>query len=89
MHPKVRRPVELTSLYDDLAKTARAPRTEVRSLEVGPAEGLRFWTPQVFTAFARGYSSEGAVAPPSTTAVEVRPPQRTETNLTFQFSAPD
>ena len=36
VHPKVRRPVELTSLYDDLAKTARAPRTEVRSLEVGP-----------------------------------------------------
>ena len=38
VHPKVRRPVELTSLYDDLAKTARAPRTEVRSLEVGPGE---------------------------------------------------
>ena len=37
VHPKVRRPVELTSLYDDLAKTGRAPRTEVRSLEVGPA----------------------------------------------------
>ena len=36
VHPKVRRPVELTSLYDDLAKTGRAPRTEVRSLEVGP-----------------------------------------------------
>jgi DNA-binding GntR family transcriptional regulator len=38
VHPKVRRPVELTSLYDDLAKTGRAPRTEIRSLEVGPAE---------------------------------------------------
>lgn len=37
VHPKVRRPVELTSLYDDLAKTARTPRTVVRSLEVGPA----------------------------------------------------
>jgi DNA-binding GntR family transcriptional regulator len=37
VHPKVRRPVELTSLYDDLAKTGRAPRTEVRSFEVGPA----------------------------------------------------
>ena len=37
VHPKVRRPVELTSLYDDLAKTSRTPRTEVRSLEVGPA----------------------------------------------------
>ena len=29
VHPKVRRPVELTSLYDDLAKTGRAPRTEI------------------------------------------------------------
>src|SRR5689334_2498687 len=37
VHPKVRRPVELTSLYDDLAKTGRAPRTEIRSLDVGPA----------------------------------------------------
>src|SRR3954452_4812731 len=37
VHPKVRRPVELTSLYDDLAKTGRAPRTEIRSLEVGRA----------------------------------------------------
>jgi DNA-binding GntR family transcriptional regulator len=37
VHPKVRRPVELTSLYDDLAKTGRAPRTEVRSFEVGRA----------------------------------------------------
>jgi DNA-binding GntR family transcriptional regulator len=37
VHPKVRRAVELTSLYDDLAKTGRAPRTEVRSLEVGSA----------------------------------------------------
>ena len=40
VHPKVRRPVELTSLWDDLAKTGRAPRTEVRSLEVGPASDL-------------------------------------------------
>jgi DNA-binding GntR family transcriptional regulator len=37
VHPKVRRPVELTSLYDDLAKAGRAPRTELRSLSVGPA----------------------------------------------------
>jgi DNA-binding GntR family transcriptional regulator len=27
VHPKVRRPVELTSLYDDLAKTGQKPRT--------------------------------------------------------------
>ena len=40
VHPKVRRPVELTSLYDDLTKTGRAPRTEVRSLEVGPATDI-------------------------------------------------
>ena len=37
VHPKVRRPVELTSLWDDLSKTARTPRTVVRSLEVGTA----------------------------------------------------
>jgi DNA-binding GntR family transcriptional regulator len=40
VHPKVRRPVELTSLYDDLTKTGRTPRTEVRSLEVGPASDV-------------------------------------------------
>lgn len=40
VHPKVRRPVELTSLYDDLARTARTPRTEVRSLEVRPASDV-------------------------------------------------
>lgn len=34
VHPKVRRPVELTSLYDDLVKSGQAPRTEVRRLEV-------------------------------------------------------
>jgi DNA-binding GntR family transcriptional regulator len=37
VHPKVRRPVELTSLYDDLTKSGQAPRTEVRTLRVGPA----------------------------------------------------
>ncbi|MDN5934074.1 MAG: GntR family transcriptional regulator [Pseudonocardia sp.] len=34
VHPKVRRPVELTSLYDDLVKSGQSPRTEVRCLEV-------------------------------------------------------
>jgi DNA-binding GntR family transcriptional regulator len=34
VHPKVRRPVELTSLYDDLVKSGQTPRTEVRLLEV-------------------------------------------------------
>jgi DNA-binding GntR family transcriptional regulator len=37
VHPKVRRPVELSSLYDDLAKTGREPRTEIRLLEIRPA----------------------------------------------------
>ena len=36
-HAKVRRPVGLTSLYDDLAKTGRKPRTEVLSFAVEPA----------------------------------------------------
>ena len=38
-HAKVRRQVELTSLYDDLAKTRRSPRTQVISFTVGPAPG--------------------------------------------------
>jgi hypothetical protein len=37
MHPKLHRPIELTSLYDDLAKAGRRPRTVVISLEVLPA----------------------------------------------------
>jgi DNA-binding GntR family transcriptional regulator len=37
VHPKVRRPVELSSLYDDLITTNRAPRTEVLDLRVIPA----------------------------------------------------
>ena len=36
IQPKVRRPVELSSLHDDLEKTGRAPRTEVLSFEVRP-----------------------------------------------------
>ena len=31
VHPKVRRTIELSSLYDDLAKSGRAPSTVVRS----------------------------------------------------------
>jgi DNA-binding GntR family transcriptional regulator len=34
VHPKVRRPVELSSLYDDLVSADRRPRTEVLKLEV-------------------------------------------------------
>ncbi|MET0422330.1 MAG: GntR family transcriptional regulator [Actinoplanes sp.] len=34
VHPKVRRPVELSSLYDDLVAGDRSPRTEVLSLAV-------------------------------------------------------
>jgi DNA-binding GntR family transcriptional regulator len=37
VHPKVRRPVELTSLYDDLAKTGQEPHTDIRAFEVKPA----------------------------------------------------
>lgn len=37
VHPKVRRPVELTSLYDDLVNADRTPRTEVLDLRVIPA----------------------------------------------------
>ena len=37
VHPKVRRPVELSSLYDDLVNSDRAPRTEVLDLKIVPA----------------------------------------------------
>jgi DNA-binding GntR family transcriptional regulator len=37
VHPKVRRPVELTSLYDDLVKSGQSPATEVLDFVVGPA----------------------------------------------------
>ncbi len=37
VQPKVKRPVELSSLFDDLRKNGRAPRTEVLCLEVRPA----------------------------------------------------
>ena len=37
VHPKVRRPVGLTSLYDDLAASRKDPRTTVLSLSTVPA----------------------------------------------------
>lgn len=37
VHSRVRRKVELTSLYDDLSRTHREPRTEVLSFAVQPA----------------------------------------------------
>jgi DNA-binding GntR family transcriptional regulator len=37
VHPKVRRPVQLSSLYDDLVSAGRAPRTEVLNFELMPA----------------------------------------------------
>lgn len=37
VHPKVRRPVELSSLYDDLAKSGQQPTTRIRHLDVRPA----------------------------------------------------
>ena len=39
VHPKVRRPVELSSLYDDLVKTGQSPVTEVLDFGVGPRHG--------------------------------------------------
>lgn len=38
VQPKVRRPVELTSLYDDLARTGQGPTTKVLSLGEEPAD---------------------------------------------------
>ena len=35
--PAVHRPIELTSLYDDLVKSGRAPHTEVLAFQVEPA----------------------------------------------------
>jgi len=37
LDPKLRRPIELTSLFDDLVRDGRTPHTEVRRLEVVPA----------------------------------------------------
>jgi DNA-binding GntR family transcriptional regulator len=36
VHPKVRRPVELSSLHDDLTKSGQRPRTEIRSFHIEP-----------------------------------------------------
>jgi GntR family transcriptional regulator len=36
VHPKVRRPVELTSLYDDLTASRKDPRTKVLSIDKVP-----------------------------------------------------
>ena len=40
VHPKVRRPVQLSSLYDDLATDGKNPRTKVLSLKTVPAADL-------------------------------------------------
>lgn len=40
VHVKVRRPVQLTSLYDDLAATDRHPRTEVLKFALEPASDV-------------------------------------------------
>ena len=37
-HTRIRRPVELTSLHDDLAESGRTPRTELLDYTVEPAE---------------------------------------------------
>jgi DNA-binding GntR family transcriptional regulator len=38
VQPKVRRPLELTSLYDDLRRAGQSPSTRVLQLSVGPAD---------------------------------------------------
>jgi len=58
VQPTVRRPVELTSLYDDLANSGRKPQTKVLSLEVVPADdilatALRIPARSEVTAFQR------------------------------------
>ena len=40
VQPRVRRMIELSSLFDDLAKAGRRPTTVVRALDVVPAHGL-------------------------------------------------
>ena len=40
VHPKVRRPVQLSSLYDDLATGGKNPHTKVLSLQTVPATDL-------------------------------------------------
>jgi DNA-binding GntR family transcriptional regulator len=40
VQPRMRRPLELTSLYDDLATGGQEPTTQVRSLDRLPASGL-------------------------------------------------
>jgi DNA-binding GntR family transcriptional regulator len=40
VHPRVRRPVELSSLYDDLNASGLTPRTEIRRFEVMPASDV-------------------------------------------------
>ena len=40
VHPKVRRPVQLSSLYDDLATEGKNPRTKVLALRTAPATDL-------------------------------------------------
>ncbi|GAA5170905.1 GntR family transcriptional regulator [Pseudonocardia eucalypti] len=37
VQPKLRRPVELSSLYDDLVKSGQRPHTEITVLEIRPA----------------------------------------------------
>jgi GntR family transcriptional regulator len=40
VHPRVRRPLELTSLFDDLASDGKSPTTQVLSLEKQPASDV-------------------------------------------------
>ena len=52
--PEVRRPIELTSLHDDLVKSGRQPRTEVLSFEIIPASDSSAMALRILAAQRRG-----------------------------------
>jgi DNA-binding GntR family transcriptional regulator len=64
VRPAMHRPIELTSLYDDLAKAGRKPETQVLELEVVPASdamalALRIPPRSTVTSMRRLRSTDG------------------------------
>jgi DNA-binding GntR family transcriptional regulator len=85
VHPKVRRPVELSSLYDDLAKAGKAPRTEVTLLEirrapdaVAEALGIPFGTEVSWLERVRWSDGEPLAIMHNAVPVDVLTPRRAE-----------
>jgi len=77
VHPKVRRPVELTSLWDDLAKTGQEPRTELRGFTVGPATAAMAQTlgvPEGPPVTWTGSMSNFVLLPPGSVVFSTQPP---------------